>query len=695
MQVRFMTVAANLLALSAICSSTDVSVKSVLAFDAAAAKNRPVTKVITLLKDMLKQLQKEAEEDEEIYDKLACWCETNDREKTKAIKEAEAKISALVTKIEELSALSSQLSTEIENLEKDIAKYQESLDKATAIRQKELAEFNAEEKDALEAITALKAAIAVLSQHHTSLLQMPRTSLLGVAATLQHEIRKHGDLLDGVLSPSQLRMVASFVEAPADYFDAAPTFKQSYAPRSGQIFGILQQMLETFESNLSGAQKAEMAAQKAYEEVKASLEAEIAAATDLRDKKVQELAKTDEDLAAAKIDLDDTRGKLSADEQFLMMLKEKCQLTDQEWEARQKTRQLEMEAVSKALAILSGDDAHHTFTRTFNPEFLQKEGASRRVMRSKAAELLKAVATKVGSPRLSALAARVRLDAFTRVKKAIDDMIAQLLKEKDDEIKHRDFCIEEFNKNALETERKDREKSDLVKKIDDLAMTIETLTQEIEALKAEIAEMEAQLKKAGEDREKENKEFQLTVADQRATQKLLQAALTVLKGFYEKEALLQSQQEPAGPPPPPGFKEYRKNQNAGGVMGMIAQIIADAKALEAETVRDEEEATKAYEDFVTETNASIEAASKSIVMKTEEKAQAESDKAEAEEALASVELELDALANYKLELHQSCDFVQKNFEIRQTARDEEIEALKQAKAILSGAKFEAFLQIRR
>ena len=41
---------------------------------------------------------------------------------------------------------------------------------------------------------------------------------------------------------------------------------------------------------------------------------------------------------------------------------------------------------------------------------------------------------------------------------------------------------------------------------------------------------------------------------------------------------------------------------------------------------------------------------------------------------------------------RDCDFVMKNFEIRQTARDEEIEALKQAKAILSGAKFEAFLQ---
>merc|ERR1719345_39548 len=55
-------------------------------------------------------------------------------------------------------------------------------------------------------------------------------------------------------------------------------------------------------------------------------------------------------------------------------------------------------------------------------------------------------------------------------------------------------------------------------------------------------------------------------------------------------------------------------------------------------------------------------------------------------------LELEQLSNYNAELHQSCDFVMKNFEIRQTARDEEVEALKQAKAILSGAKFDAFLQ---
>jgi len=288
----------------------------------------------------------------------------------------------------------------------------------------------------------------------------------------------------------------------------------------------------------------------------------------------------------------------------------------------------------------------------------------------------------------------VRLDAFTRVKKAIDDMIAQLLQEKADEIKHKDFCVEEFNTNQLQTEKKEREKADLIAKIEELEMTIKTLTEAIETLKAEIAEMQVQLKRAGEDREKENKEFQATVADQRETQKLLQAALNILKGFYDKKAksALIQKQEPVGPPPPPGFEEYKKNEAAGGVMGMIQQIINDAKAMEDETIRDEEDAQKAYEDFVKETNASIEAKSKEIVNKSEEKAKAESDLVQAKEEKESVMLELEQLSNYNAELHESCDFILKNFEIRQTARDEEVEALRQAKAILSGAKFEEFLQ---
>ena len=101
-----------------------------------------------------------------------------------------------------------------------------------------MAEFNAEEKDLLESISALKAAVTVLSKHNGgSFLQLPRNHVLGVAATLQREMQRHGALLQGTLTRSERKIAAAFIQSPADYFDAAPTFKQSYAPQSGEIFG--------------------------------------------------------------------------------------------------------------------------------------------------------------------------------------------------------------------------------------------------------------------------------------------------------------------------------------------------------------------------------------------------------------------------------------------------------------------------
>merc|ERR1719293_192325 len=147
-------------------------------------------------------------------------------------------------------------------------------------------------------------------------------------------------------------------------------------------------MKETFEANLSEEQKAEMANQKAYEDLKAAKEAEIGAGQAQIDTKTQELADTDQKLAQSKEDVTDTSNSLSADEQFLMMLKEKCQMTDKEWEERSKTRQLEMEAVSKALAVLSTDDAHDLFTRTFNPAFLQESVKKTSDRRKQVSDLL-------------------------------------------------------------------------------------------------------------------------------------------------------------------------------------------------------------------------------------------------------------------------------------------------------------------
>merc|ERR1711966_548047 len=114
--------------------------------------------------------------------------------------------------IEELTASSARLNTEIKNLEKEVAENQAALDKATAIRQKQLAEFNEEEKDLLESISALKSAVTVLSKHN-SFLQMPRSHLVGVAATVQNEMQKHASLLAGVLTHSQRKSMSAFIQA--------------------------------------------------------------------------------------------------------------------------------------------------------------------------------------------------------------------------------------------------------------------------------------------------------------------------------------------------------------------------------------------------------------------------------------------------------------------------------------------------
>merc|ERR1719213_456534 len=652
------------------------------------AKNRPVSKVITLLKDMVAQLEKEAEEDEEVYETMGCWCETNDKEKTKSIADAEQSIADLTAAIEEATANSARLNTEIENLNKEITKNQGALDTATALRTKQLAEFNEEEKDMLMSISSLKSAVIALSKHHEAMLQDSDDTYENVVAMLHDELRRHKDILAEVITPAQRKAIDAMEKA-----EDGAAFLQ-YAPASGEIFGILKQMKETFETNLAASQKEEMENQKAYEDLKAAKEEEIAAGTSLADTKTTTLAATDEKKAQDTEDLEDTENILAADTKFLANLKERCANMDQEYEERTKTRQLEIQAVSKALAFLSSDEAHDLFTRTFNPALVQTQSSAVSKRRNAIAKVLEQAAKKFADPQFSTLAVRARLDAFTKVKKSIQDMVDKLIKEKEDEIKHKDFCIEEINNNERETEMKERDKSDLEAKIDDLAMTIDMLAKEIETLKAEVAEMQVQMKRAGEDREKENKEFQTTVADQRATQKLLAAALNILKGFYEKAALVQKTQAKVAmkQAPPPGFKSYEKNNKSGGVMGMMQGIIDEAKAMEAEAIRGEEDSQKAYEAFVMDTNNAVDEKTKAIVSKSDMKAKTEGEKVEAETEHEAIMETLESLINENTDLHKSCDFTLKNFEIRQQARDDEIEALKEGLATSSGASFSAFLE---
>merc|ERR1719387_3156834 len=128
-------------------------------------------------------------------------------------------------------------------------------------------------------------------------------------------------------------------------------------------------------------------------------------------------------------------------------------------------------------------------------------------------------------------------------------MIDELKVQQKDEVKHRDWCIEEFAENKKQTVLGQDTMTDLQAKIAELTDTIDTLTKELADHQAEVQE---------------------TVADQRAAQQILTMALNRMKQVY---GLVQSEPGEAAPPPPEGCKEYKQNEGGGGVVGMIQEII--------------------------------------------------------------------------------------------------------------------------
>jgi len=658
--------------------------------------------VIKLLKDMKATLEKEKAADEELFEKMTCWCEVNEKEKNAAVETANKQIDGLVADIEKHSGMSAQLQAEIAQLEKEIAENTEALDKATAVREKELGEFQGNELDLVNSLAALKNAILVLSKHNPPPAMLQHQSGKAfLQGTVTSEVRKAIEaVLDKpALKPAHRAKLAGLLQGKGK--QPGLTNSGSYTPASSQIFGILNQMKDEFESNLSQMQKDEAQAAADYVELKKAKQAEIAAGKAKLKEKTFGLADSDDFLATAKEDLAMTREALSADVKFIQDLRLRCQQSDKDWELRSKTRAEEIAAVADVIAMLSDDDAFDLFGKTVDKPsvFVQLRSSNRAeaAKRARVVALVKAVADKSGSSKRSlqllALAATAQLDAFDKVKKMIDEMVAVLKKDQADEVKHRDFCVEEFDENEKQTLVKNNEIKDLEGLIAKSEATMKTLTEEMAALKDSIAEMQKQMKKASEDRELENKEFQTAVADQVATQQILEKALKRLESFYKK-ALLQAREDPvpgaAAPPPPPAMGEYKKNAGSSGVMTMIENVIKEAATAEKEALKDEADSQAGYEEFIKNSNAAIAKANSEIVSKTEQKAETEATLVQAKSDLDSAMIDAEKLANYKAELHESCDFVLKNFDVRQAARMDEIEGLGKAKAILSGSDFADF-----
>jgi len=625
---------------------------------------RPITKVIGLLKDMGTQLQKEADEDAEMYEKMGCWCETNDKEKTKAIADAKRHIEALTASNEADTSKISQLETEIEKLGQEIAKSTSVLSEATALRNKENAQFESDKADMTASQTSLKGAVDALGQAHPS-----AASMMQIREVMKHHLEKHRKLFGE-------RTVMSLLQE-----------QNGYAPESGAIFGILKQMKEEFESNIASSSSEEAQALAEYNSMKKAKTDQMKASEELSSQKTIQLGDTKSQLANNKQDKKDTEAQLAADTKFLENVKDTCATADEDYEARQKVRTEEITAVGETIGILTDDEAQASFSKSVS--FIQLSLRTHRMSseeqkREKAVRMIRAAAMKSGDAQLSKLSSKVKLLDFSEIKKAIDDMMGELKTVQKEEVEKYEFCTSEIKANEKQNAAKTDLKADLEQKIADLSQTITTLTDEIAALKAEIAQTNVEMKAASETREAENKDFQVTVADQKATQAILTKASDRMKAFYA--GLIQTAQTQ------PKQGTYKASAGGNNIINMLTGIINESKDVEGKALKAENRAQAAYEEYVSDSNAAVSAASDNVDSKTGALAQADKGKIQAKESRDATINDLLLLGEHNVALHQDCDFLIKNYDARQSARAEEIDSLFNAKAIFSGANL-GFLQL--
>ena len=628
-----------------------------------------------------------------------------EQRKKDAIEYATDQIADLEAFLEEAAGKVGELKTEISGLEDDIADDNSALANARSLRDKENEEFAAYETDSKESIDLLAQAVEVLSK--VQLVQKGDARVEAALVQVRHVVERHYPSYQSVMQKDLYDMIGSLQDIVAVgkgksflHQSQAPIAgggqaagAKSYDSKSGQIVGILAEMKDEFVRDLSAAQKREYKALVDFQNLQAAKLAEIAAANKQKDMKEAALADLLDRAAKAKEDLESMKTAKAADEKFLAELEKNCQVVDQEYEARSKIRSDELVALADVINILTSDDARDLFAKSVGTSFLQVTVQEQDRRAEKALKHLATVAQKTQNWALLSLVTSSRLDVFTKVKAAMDKLMKELKEQQQEEVEKKDLCDKEIDETEDNIKVGQNEKKDLSEQRRDLENTLETLAENIATLKKEVADMEVALKQAGVNRKEENQLFQQSVADQRATVKVLNMALGRLKEFYTPGvalAQIQVHQPTPGaaveaPPQKPGA--YEKSASSGGVMQLLAKVISEAEQEEKELEIDENEAQKMYANFVSGTSASIEADRESIAEKEKQTAEASSSLSSTKESQLANDAQLEKFASLLNALHLDCDYVIKYFDIRQKYRQEEMDSIDEAYAILSGADF--------
>jgi len=676
-----------------------------------------IQKVIQMMEDMQAKAKTEKNDEEVAFAEFSQWCKMEKEKLGTAIKKSGASIESLTTSVSKLTEEAKKLGEEITTLQNEIAKLNADMKARKNTRAKEHAAYVEESTDYGESVSALERAIEVMSREDydrsssAALLQVSQTNRLP---------EKAQDLIAAFLGEGESSNDDAF---GPDY--ASPE-AHGYEFQSGGIINMLKSLLDDFRGQKAKCDKEEANAKHAHDMVMMDLADAVAGAEKDAASKATTKSNHEEKAALDKKQKGSTEIVKSEDEGTLKDVEAECSEKTASFNEKQQLRADEIEAIGKAIEIMSSDDvssfiesAAQVGQRMATNSFAQLRSgsgaeATEKGKRHTVREFLAKESRRLKSRTLSLLAERLEADPFAKIKGLIKDMVERLLKEANEDAEHEGFCDTEIGKSKATRTQLTEDIDSLTASIEDGKAEIMSLAESNSQLSESISGLNSARAEATKMRTAEEKKNKATVEDAEAAVKAVDAATAVLKDFYEKAsqatALVQgggmaaarrgirmgtdewdALADPNAPPVDKGHKEgqqtfgdtYKGNQDgATGVLAMIEVIRSDFANLAADTKAGEEASLKSFDEFMVESKKNLAVKSKKMELNDADKAAAEKKVREAKGDLKSNQDELIAAERYFEKLQAQCVQKGSSYEERSKARAAEIQSLKEALKML-------------
>lgn len=495
--------------------------------------------------------------------------------------------------------------------------------------------------------------------------------------------------LTPIMDDAQQQKVQAFLQ------NKQPGVAHGYESSSSGIIEMLEGLLDKFIGERTDLEKDESASKHAYNMLMQDLKAQVENAKQAVSDKSGEKAGFAKDAGDAKEDKKSTSKTKDEDEKFLKTFTATCETKASDFEQNQQLRADELEAIAKAVEILSGDSVAGAADKHLPTMLIQVRAALRGKVSAidkheekamKAISYLQFQANKLNSNVLSLLTNKVNLstgsDPFKKVKQMIQDLIARLLEQANEEAEHKGFCDAELSENEKTRNEKTATVEELHAGIDKLEASIATLAEEITEASEAVTKLTKDMDEATKLRTEESDTNKETISDAQQAQTAVAQATQVLKEFYAKAAEAKGNFLQVAEPEGPEVYNGMQSEN-GGVVGMLEVIASDFARLESDTKSEEASAQKEYDEFMTDSKVDKASKEKDIEHKTAKKQDENQALEMKKQDLEGTQKELDAALKYFDKLKPQCISTGTSYAERVQKREEEIQSLQEALKILS------------